>query len=213
MRSAPRAQVAQTSDVGSLDRERHWERARGLEATRALARLRVLIGPHVRISSDAVRAPPDLVRRVVRPPDDPASGVAGRSSTGFTWAARCGVRPSRISASRARVVLGSAWVSVLEQAFRQAQGIIASIPGYISHELQKCVEIEDQYVMLVRWRVLADHTVGFSNVAAVRGIRRDCCTTAMTRFRRSSTTSPSQRQQTNQKPQEVLGYRPQRSTL
>ena len=35
------------------------------------------------------------------------------------------------------------------------------MPGYISHELQKCVEIEDKYVLLVRWRALEDHTVGF----------------------------------------------------
>lgn len=43
----------------------------------------------------------------------------------------------------------------------QAQAIIASMPGYISHELQRCIEYQDQYVLLVRWQTLADHEQGF----------------------------------------------------
>lgn len=48
-----------------------------------------------------------------------------------------------------------------ETAFMQAQAIIASMPGYISHELQHCVEQENHYVLLVRWQTLADHELGF----------------------------------------------------
>jgi len=48
-----------------------------------------------------------------------------------------------------------------EAAFREASLIIASMPGYISHELQHCLENSDQYILLVRWRTLEDHTVGF----------------------------------------------------
>jgi heme-degrading monooxygenase HmoA len=48
-----------------------------------------------------------------------------------------------------------------EAAFRQASAIIASMPGYISHELQRCVETPTRYVLLVRWERLEDHTVGF----------------------------------------------------
>ena len=48
-----------------------------------------------------------------------------------------------------------------ESAFRKAQAIIASMPGYVSHELQRCLEREDHYVLLVRWRTLEDHQVGF----------------------------------------------------
>ena len=48
-----------------------------------------------------------------------------------------------------------------ETAFMQAQAIIASMPGYISHELQRCIEYQDQYVLLVRWQTLADHEQGF----------------------------------------------------
>jgi heme-degrading monooxygenase HmoA len=48
-----------------------------------------------------------------------------------------------------------------EAAFRQAQGIMASMPGYIGHELRRCLEVDGRYVLLVRWRALEDHTLGF----------------------------------------------------
>ena len=48
-----------------------------------------------------------------------------------------------------------------ERAFEIAQGIISSAPGYISHELHRCLEVENQYLLLVRWRSLEDHTEGF----------------------------------------------------
>jgi heme-degrading monooxygenase HmoA len=48
-----------------------------------------------------------------------------------------------------------------EAAFRSAAPIIAAMPGYIDHELQKCVEHADRYILLVRWQTLTDHTIGF----------------------------------------------------
>jgi heme-degrading monooxygenase HmoA len=48
-----------------------------------------------------------------------------------------------------------------EAAFAQAAPLIASIPGYISHELQKCLEQPQRYLLLARWETLAAHTVGF----------------------------------------------------
>jgi heme-degrading monooxygenase HmoA len=51
--------------------------------------------------------------------------------------------------------------SIFEQSFAQAQSIIASMPGYLSHELQRCIEVPDRYILLVKWRRLEDHTVGF----------------------------------------------------
>lgn len=48
-----------------------------------------------------------------------------------------------------------------EAAFRQAQAIIASMPGYISHELHRCLEREGHYLLLVRWDSVADHEEGF----------------------------------------------------
>lgn len=51
--------------------------------------------------------------------------------------------------------------AAFEAAFREASSIIASMPGYLSHELRHCVEISNRYILLVQWRMLADHTVGF----------------------------------------------------
>jgi len=48
-----------------------------------------------------------------------------------------------------------------ESAFAQAQSIISSIPGYISHQLQRCLEHSSRYLLLVNWETLEDHTVGF----------------------------------------------------
>jgi heme-degrading monooxygenase HmoA len=52
-----------------------------------------------------------------------------------------------------------------EAAFARAQSIIASMKGYISHELQKCLENDHHYMLLVRWETLEDHTVGFRQSA------------------------------------------------
>lgn len=48
-----------------------------------------------------------------------------------------------------------------ETAFQTASVIIASRPGYISHELQRCLETTNRYILLVRWQKLEDHTIGF----------------------------------------------------
>lgn len=48
-----------------------------------------------------------------------------------------------------------------ETAFKQASSIIASIPGYIDYSLQKCLEVDNQYLLLVHWQTLEDHTIGF----------------------------------------------------
>ncbi len=48
-----------------------------------------------------------------------------------------------------------------ESAFASAQEIISSMKGYVSHQLQKCIEKEGQYILLVNWERLQDHTEGF----------------------------------------------------
>lgn len=50
-----------------------------------------------------------------------------------------------------------------EAAFAKAQSIIATMKGYRGHELQRCIENENRYVLLVRWDALEDHTEGFRN--------------------------------------------------
>ena len=51
--------------------------------------------------------------------------------------------------------------AAFEAAFREAQRIISSMPGYRSHELQRCLEHEGQYLLLVRWDSLAAHEERF----------------------------------------------------
>jgi heme-degrading monooxygenase HmoA len=51
--------------------------------------------------------------------------------------------------------------TAFEEAFIEAQPIIESMHGYIQHELQQCLEEVDKYLLVVRWRTLEDHTVGF----------------------------------------------------
>ena len=55
--------------------------------------------------------------------------------------------------------------AAFERAFSQAQAIISSMPGYLGHELQRGIEDDHQYVLLVRWNTLEDHTVGFRQSA------------------------------------------------
>lgn len=51
--------------------------------------------------------------------------------------------------------------SEFESNFQKAQRIISSMNGYISHELKKCVEKEDKYILLVNWETIEDHEIGF----------------------------------------------------
>ncbi len=48
-----------------------------------------------------------------------------------------------------------------ESAFAQAQIIIASVPGYVSHELKQCMENTSRYLLLVKWETLEAHTEEF----------------------------------------------------
>ena len=48
-----------------------------------------------------------------------------------------------------------------EAAFRQAQRILATMSGYRSHELRRCIEAANRYILLVNWDKLEDHTIGF----------------------------------------------------
>jgi heme-degrading monooxygenase HmoA len=48
-----------------------------------------------------------------------------------------------------------------ETAFKTASRIVASMPGYIAHELQHCIETANRYILLIHWQTLEDHTVGF----------------------------------------------------
>lgn len=48
-----------------------------------------------------------------------------------------------------------------EEAFAKAQNIISSMSGYLGHELRSCLEVENQYILLVKWESVEAHTEGF----------------------------------------------------
>ena len=48
-----------------------------------------------------------------------------------------------------------------EKTFLVAQEIISSMKGYISHQLKKCIEEDDKYILLVHWETIEDHEIGF----------------------------------------------------
>lgn len=62
------------------------------------------------------------------------------------------VAPLRIRAGQAQA---------FENSFREAQRIISSMPGYVSHELQRCLERTDEYILLVRWESVDAHEAEF----------------------------------------------------
>ncbi len=57
------------------------------------------------------------------------------------------------------------WEREFEAAFEKAQDIIAGMSGYVSHQLQRCLEETGRYLLLVNWATLEDHTVGFRESA------------------------------------------------
>ena len=52
-----------------------------------------------------------------------------------------------------------------EAAFREAQTIIAASKGFQRHELRRCLEDANRYLLLVWWDTLEDHTEGFRGSA------------------------------------------------
>ncbi|WP_298782523.1 antibiotic biosynthesis monooxygenase [uncultured Polaribacter sp.] len=48
-----------------------------------------------------------------------------------------------------------------ETNFKKAEEIIVSMKGYISHQLKKCIEEENKYILLVNWKTIEDHEIGF----------------------------------------------------
>lgn len=48
-----------------------------------------------------------------------------------------------------------------EQNFNKAQQIISSAKGYQSHSLERCMEDDHKYILMVRWNTIEDHEIGF----------------------------------------------------
>lgn len=48
-----------------------------------------------------------------------------------------------------------------EKDFENAGQYINSIEGYIGHSLRKCLEQNNKYILLVDWKDMESHTIGF----------------------------------------------------
>ena len=49
----------------------------------------------------------------------------------------------------------------MRKAFAEAEPIVAAASGYRRHELRRCVEDENRFLLLVWWDTLESHTEGF----------------------------------------------------
>ena len=61
----------------------------------------------------------------------------------------------------AALVVRAGQGAAFEAAFSEAQALVAAAPGYQRHELRRCVEAADRYLLLVWWASLEAHTRGF----------------------------------------------------
>lgn len=64
-----------------------------------------------------------------------------------------------LEAASLQVVAGQE--HAFEEAMLRAAPVIAATPGYIRHELRRCMETKGRYLLLVHWETLEAHTVGF----------------------------------------------------
>jgi len=51
--------------------------------------------------------------------------------------------------------------AAFEAAMRSARPLIEASPGFGKLELRRCVETPSRYLLLVDWRTVEDHTIGF----------------------------------------------------
>ena len=59
-----------------------------------------------------------------------------------------------------------------ESAFAEAKALIASMAGFESLQLHRCIEQSNRYLLLVTWEHLEDHTEGFRQSAKYGEWRR-----------------------------------------
>lgn len=59
-----------------------------------------------------------------------------------------------------------------ERDFQKASQYISSIKGYHRHSLKKCLDQNNQYLLLVEWADVASHQVGFRKSDAYQEWKR-----------------------------------------
>ena len=61
--------------------------------------------------------------------------------------------------------------NAFEKAMHEATPLIQASPGFLGMEVRRCIETPNQYLLLVRWARLEDHTEGFRGSARYRDWR------------------------------------------
>ena len=56
--------------------------------------------------------------------------------------------------------------SEFESQFRRASPLLSGSRGYISHELHKCIEERNKYLLMIKWRSVSDHLISFKQSTA-----------------------------------------------
>jgi len=51
--------------------------------------------------------------------------------------------------------------STFEETIRVAEPLISATPGFESIKVHRCIETPNRYLLLVAWRSIEDHTIGF----------------------------------------------------
>lgn len=62
-------------------------------------------------------------------------------------------------------------IEKFEAVFPRVEPIFRSVKGYISHELQRCVETKGRYHFLIRWESIDAHMVNFRQSDKVKQFR------------------------------------------
>lgn len=52
-------------------------------------------------------------------------------------------------------------IQQFEKDFQIAAQYISSIERYVKHSLKKCIEVDNQYILLVEWVSVEAHKIGF----------------------------------------------------
>ena len=68
--------------------------------------------------------------------------------------------------ARIRVIPGG--VEGFEAALREAAPLLLSSPGCLGADVYRVAERPDEYRLVVRWRTMDDHRIGFQGSAAFR---------------------------------------------
>jgi heme-degrading monooxygenase HmoA len=51
--------------------------------------------------------------------------------------------------------------AAFETAMREARPLIEATPGFAGINVRRCLETPNRYLLLVSWKTLEDHTIGF----------------------------------------------------